>query len=72
MLFRSFTSTESFELLSELGHLNAASTGIRYWYADGTVRAVHDVRCDHLDLLPTVVVEVADAARRYGPMLAHL
>lgn len=63
---------ETFGLLSELGQLNAASTGTRYWYADGTVRAVHDVRCDHLDVLPSVVHEVAEAARRFGPMLGHL
>ena len=67
-----YHADETFELLTELGHLNAASTGTRYWYANGTVRAVHDVRCDHLDALPGVVRDVAEAARRYEPMLAHL
>lgn len=67
-----FHAEETIELLRELGTLNAASTSTRYWYADGTVRAVSDVRCDHLDPLPAVVREVAGAARRYGPMLAHL
>lgn len=63
---------ESIDLLRELCQLNAASSGVRYWFADDAVFAVADVRCSDLKSLPAVVRDVATAADTYGQMLAAL
>ena len=63
---------ESIELLRELGQLNAASTGIRYWLESGTVRAAMDVRCTELGSLVATIHQVGEAAAAYSPMLAAL
>ncbi len=66
------SADESIELLRELGQLNAASNGIRYWLADGTVRAAADVRCTELGSLVAVIRDVSEAAATYAPMIAAL
>lgn len=63
---------ESIELLRELGQLNAASTGIRYWLENGTVRAALDVRCTELSSLVAAIHQVDEAAATYSPMIAAL
>jgi hypothetical protein len=63
---------ESIEVLRELGQLNAASSGIRFWLEDGLVRAAADVRCTELGSLVTVIRQVDEAAATYAPMIAAL
>jgi hypothetical protein len=63
---------ETIELLRELGALNAASSGVRYWLEDGVVRAATDVPCTALNTLGGVVREVSRCAANYTPMLAAL
>lgn len=65
-------ATESIELLRELSQLNAAATGVRHWFEDGTVRVATDVTCTNLTSLATAVVDVATAASVYAPMLTAL
>ncbi len=63
---------ETIELLRELGALNAASSGVRYWLEDGVVRSATDVPCTALNTLGGVVREVSRCAANYTPMLAAL
>ncbi len=63
---------ESIELLHELGQLNGASTGIRYWLENGTVRAASDVRCTELGSLVAAIHQVGEASAAYSPMIAAL
>lgn len=63
---------ETFDLLRELGALNAASSGVRFWWEDDAVFAAGDVRCTVLADLPDTVREVMDAMAQYAPMLAAL
>lgn len=63
---------ENLELLRELGALNAASSGVRYWLEDGVVRAAADVPCTALNTLAGAVREVSKCAAAYTPMLAML
>ena len=64
------SASESFELLRELSQLNAAATGVRHWFEDGTVRAAIDVSCADIDSLGTAVVNIVRATTTYAPMLA--
>ncbi|MEY4338535.1 MAG: hypothetical protein RLZ14_385 [Actinomycetota bacterium] len=61
---------ESIELLRELSQLNAASTGVRHWFEDGTIRVATDVACNNLSALAASVNDVARAVTTYAPMLA--
>jgi hypothetical protein len=63
---------ENIELLRELGALNAASSGVRYWLEHGVVRAASDVPCTALATLAGAVREVSKCAAAYTPMLAML
>lgn len=63
---------ETLELLRELSQLNAASSGVRYWFDEQAVWAVCDVRCTELTSLTAAVRDVAVALRTYAPMLGAL
>lgn len=60
------------DLLRELNQLNAASTGVRFWFEHGSVHAAADVRCTELGSLATVVRHVGDTAADLAPVLATL
>lgn len=64
---------ESLELLRELSQLNAASSGVRYWFADDVVWAACDVPGTVIEsqLVPAIT-SVATAAALYRPMIAAL
>lgn len=63
---------ETLDLLRELSQLNASSNGVRYWWDDGLVRSVADLRCTDLPSLPFVVRDVARSARDLGPVISSL
>lgn len=63
---------ESLDLLRELGSLNAAAAGLRYWLEDDTVHVAADVPCTALNTLAPAVREVARSAAELAPMLAAL
>lgn len=64
------SATESIELLRELSQLNAAATGVRHWFEEGTVRTAIDVSCADIDGLGNAVVSIVRATATYAPMLA--
>lgn len=61
---------ESLDLLRELGALNAASTGVRFWFDNATLWAATDVECTRLEQLGDAVRAVAKAGHDYGPLIA--
>jgi hypothetical protein len=64
---------ESIELLRELSQLNAASSGVRYWFLDDVVWAASDVPALAIDTqLVTAIEQLATAASIYRPMIATL
>lgn len=63
---------ESLDLLRELGSLNAAAAGLRYWLEDDTVHVAADVPCTALHTLAAAVHDVARSAVELAPMLAAL
>lgn len=61
--------SDTLELLREISTLNGASTGVRYWFEDGTVWAAVDLPCTRMNDLAVAVRQVAQAATAYGPLL---
>lgn len=62
--------TESLDLLRELSALNAASTGVRFWFDNTTLWAATDLECTRLEHLSDAVRAVAKAGIDYGPLIA--
>jgi hypothetical protein len=60
---------ESVELLRELGTLNAASHGVRFWFHDHAIAVAYDLPCTRLDHLADAVRAVGEAASTYEPLL---